>query len=450
MKTPSRTQFCFHCPTLWRTTLGQVFRKAGLAKVRSADPKTALYENGEFSFALKKLDVAETGIIDTGLHTVREQDGLGSPILVLPIGHYVLNHKEFDLELLGPAFGTRNDIYLVRPRNRRPIGWNGQLNIAVKEYELTTSNALRIAILHASMDLCVEDGDWWLNTLDQTEGAASKTKGQDRSSNGSRFLMKSNFVSAGKPHDRLAHLTDAGICHVGLFLGHELIELEGRSKSAKFDAVDVFNINQVLNAIYDSVVFPRAVFAGFTPKTVEEGKSLGVAMELVNSGVQRFQDSLRRDWRWSRSIVPLHTGSATQSSDWGALRQFSVDMVAKHVKAHREQTVGADQAKIREVRKSEILDFANFAFRRQVNWLPNATSILNTALACHGAILGTPDEFKACCKRAFSAMVDGGFATYPTQRELLDDLSKNGQTQALKAGVREVYTRFEDMFSKRT
>ena len=102
------------------------------------------YSKKEYDWELikDKLDIDFTGVDGDAYKSAKIALKKGYiPILVLPISHCAINIDKYNLSLIGPAYKTINDIYLLRTRTRIPTN---TFEIGVREKELTTSVKLRI------------------------------------------------------------------------------------------------------------------------------------------------------------------------------------------------------------------------------------------------------------------------------------------------------------------
>ena len=196
------------------------------------------------------------------------------PIMVLPITHCLLNLNTKKLKIIGPAFKTINDIYLVRHKKRSAINPE-DIKIGVRETELTTSNISRVIFNHHFNDKFFNydfDNDHKHNS----------------------FSSYVSHIPILKPQERLEHVTNS-THNAAIFMGKELYELNIFNNS---DLIVAANMNRIICNLFNIPIFPRAVFAVFEKYiTNYYTKYLDEFFDLYNSLVKNLHDRQYKKYR---------------------------------------------------------------------------------------------------------------------------------------------------------
>jgi len=295
---------CLFLPPMWDEVYGGVnFHLSGLG----------------WTLHVVHLDVEKTGSQGAAYAIVRSRarDGV-VPILVLPVAHCALHVATEGLRVIGPAFETRDDIYVFR-RTGVLRGPNGPFRIGVLEGQLTTTNLSRVILHHWCPDF------YFFCSARQPDHGHS------------------DFPITGAVHlpaglaDRRRMMVLRGDLDAAVFMGHELTE------HSLFDSPDLLaavNLNSLACSLYGVRFFPRAVFAVF-----EEFYRRGVDQEAVAHFVRAFNLFAARqpaepsrhpegargpsDTALSSRLrqAPCPTGAASDPRAVEALIQFTNDML---------------------------------------------------------------------------------------------------------------------------
>jgi hypothetical protein len=208
------------------------------------------YSKKKYDWDLMKddLDVDFTGVDGEAYKPALEAMSKGYlPILVLPISHCAINIDKYKLAIVGPAYKTINDIYLIRTRNR-PI--SNTYEIGVRELELTTSNISRIIFHHHFNDRFFFSE---IENINHTHCEIVKNIHHKQIPNSRKRMeaLQKNEINAG------------------IFMGHELNTLDLFHKE---DFIIAANLNRIICNIYNVKFFPRSVFAVFNESINKDNK----------------------------------------------------------------------------------------------------------------------------------------------------------------------------------
>lgn len=300
------------------------------------------------------------------------------PIMVLPITHCLLNIDAKKLKIIGPAFKTINDIYLVRNRKRDNINLE-DIKIGVREKELTTSNISRIVFNHHFTD------KFFYHDFDKEHRHNT-------------FTSYISHIPISTPQDRLDNVLNSSH-NAAIFMGKELYELNIFNNH---DLIVAANMNRIICNLFNIAMFPRAVFAVFQEYTNEEHiKYYEEFFDLYNklvSNIYKRRYNKYRSFHVNESQFFCFTGKRSEINEIRTIIRFTKEL--------RHTNFGAKDSKTHWTGRDSPFDYNDFLWWKDIN-------IENDLLKCIEEIdykkifsVNPNDKDRAILEREVNALKD--------------------------------------------
>lgn len=265
----------------------------------------------------------EGGNAYSNIITTSKESG-NIPIMVLPISHCVLNIDQYNLKIVGPAFKTINDVYLVRRKNcgTRP----DSLIIGVREKELTTSNISRVVFNHI-----YEDRFFFYDVREKMYEHA-------HANISTKIRHKAYFT----PEDRLKGLLKEEL-DASIFMGEELLDKRIYNDD---NFIVAANLNRIICNLFNVQKFPRTVFATFEDY-IENIEPIESFFNVYNDVVEKT--FINREYRhyetfhYPESQFHCLTGKLSNLDDVNTLVMFSKEIADKSFEGDRYKWTGRNE-----------------------------------------------------------------------------------------------------------
>lgn len=282
------------------------------------------------------IDVHDTGVGGRAFIVIQEIIDQGNiPIFTLPISHAALNIKRENLIILGPAFKTRDDVYVFRSRKLKPN--NRKYNIGVRENDLTTTNMSKVIIHHMNFDYF-----FFSNVKDHLESFSTTVQCDEHHSD---FIDRVNHKFGGEVNERIERLL-TGEFDAALFMGKDLLV----RKDLFFidDIIPVVNLNRCICNLYSVSFFPRAVFVTSQEIWERHQNAVTYYLDLFSDVADSIFKKYYKDRKFRQS--PCRTGKKADLVEVKVLIEFARDTINKSMPHH-------------EAHRYESIEIKNFAFK---------------------------------------------------------------------------------------